>query len=311
MEISLLLAEKIASMLIMVLMGYILVRIHILDDNAASMLSLLALYLVNPCKLITAFIVDYDRQLACNLLQLFLYAIAIHLIFIAVSHIAGRTFNINPACKGSIIYTNCGNLLLPIIAEVLGQDSLFYSCAYYAAENIFIWTHLQVLMGNPDGMSLKKILINPNIAAIAIGLFIFVSGIHPTGPIYSSIAAVGDMTGPLAMLVTGCIIAKSDLTAVFGKIRIWCYCLLRLIVYPLFIIVIMKMLSLDHFIHGFNKLAMVGFLAVSAPTATSVVQLAKLDNGDYESANAINIMTILLCVLTMPVMIYLYQLILL
>lgn len=310
MEISLLLAGKIAAMLIMVLMGYVLTKKGIMNDSSSSMLSLLALYLVNPCKLITAYIVDYDPSMAFNLILLFIFAAAVHILLILLSNPVGRILGLNPACKGSIIYSNCGNLIMPIIGAVLGEDSLFYSSAFYAVQNIFIWTHLQVLMGNKDGMSLKKVLLNPNVAAIIIGLIIFLTGIHPTGPLYNAIVSVGDMTGPVAMLITGSIIAYSDVRTMFGSLRIWMLCAVRLVLYPVIIILVLKMLNIDSFITGFNRLALVGFLAAAAPTATSVVQLAKLNNGDYESANAVNIMTILLCIITMPLTVYLYQMIL-
>lgn len=311
MEISLLLAGKIAAMLIMVLMGYVLTKKGIMNDSSSSLLSLIALYLVNPCKLITAYIVDYDPSMAFNLVLLFVFAAGVHMLLIVLSKPIGRIFGLNPACKGSIIYSNCGNLIMPIIGAVLGEDSLFYSSAFYAVQNIFIWTHLQVLMGNSDGMSLKKVLLNPNVAAIIIGLIIFLTGIHPTGPLYSAIVSVGDMTGPVAMLITGSIIAYSDVRAMFVSLRIWVLCAIRLIFYPVIIILVLKVLNIDSFIGGFNRLALVGFLAAAAPTATSVVQLAKLNNGDYESANAVNIMTILLCIITMPLTVYLYQMILL
>ena len=310
MEISLLLAGKIAAMLIMVLMGYVLTKTGIMNDSSSSLLSLIALYLVNPCKLITAYIVDYDPSMSFNLVLLFGFAAAVHILLIALSRPVGKLLGLNPACRGSIIYSNCGNLIMPIIGAVLGEDSLFYSSAFYAVQNIFIWTHLQVLMGNRDGMSLKKVLLNPNVAAIIIGLIIYLTGIHPTGPLYSAIVSVGDMTGPVAMLITGSIIAYSDIRSMICSGKIWMLCAIRLIVYPVVIIFVLKILHIDSFITGFNELALVGFLAAAAPTATSVVQLAKLNNGDYESANAVNIMTVLLCIVTMPLTVYLYQLLL-
>ena len=116
------------------------------------------------------------------------------------------------------------------------------------------------------------------------------------------------MTGPLAMLITGGIIAKSDMKHILSNIKVWLLCGVRLIIYPALIILILVLLRLDRLMSGFNELALVGFLAAAAPTATSVVQLAKLNNGDYETANAVNILSVLLCVATMPVMVYLYQL---
>ena len=48
-------------------------------------------------------------------------------------------------------------------------------------------------------------------------------------------------------------------------------------------------------------------LAAAAPSAVSVAQLAELHGGDSERAGVINVMSTLLCIITIPLMIGLYQ----
>lgn len=62
MIISLLLGKQIAAMLLMVLMGYAVVRLHLLRAEASAPLSAVALYIVGPCMMLDAFQVDFPGK---------------------------------------------------------------------------------------------------------------------------------------------------------------------------------------------------------------------------------------------------------
>ncbi len=49
-------------------------------------------------------------------------------------------------------------------------------------------------------------------------------------------------------------------------------------------------------------------LAAAAPSASTINQMAQIYNHDAGYASAINVTTILLCIVTMPTMVALYQL---
>ena len=51
-----------------------------------------------------------------------------------------------------------------------------------------------------------------------------------------------------------------------------------------------------------------GFLAVITPSATTITQMAQLYDNHAPYASAINVLTTLVCILTMPLMVALYTL---
>ena len=57
-----------------------------------------------------------------------------------------------------------------------------------------------------------------------------------------------------------------------------------------------------------RQILLVSFLATTTPTATTITQLAQVCGNDAEYASAINVVTTGLCVLTIPIMVMLYQL---
>ena len=55
MQISVLLAEQIAELFLMILMGYVIVKLGLVTDDDSKILSKIVLYIVIPCVMINAF----------------------------------------------------------------------------------------------------------------------------------------------------------------------------------------------------------------------------------------------------------------
>ena len=62
MEISILLIKQILELFLMILMGYIIVRMNILKDSDSRIISILVLYLIMPCVLINSFQVSFTEE---------------------------------------------------------------------------------------------------------------------------------------------------------------------------------------------------------------------------------------------------------
>lgn len=62
MMISILLAQQIAQLFLMILMGFLIVKIGLLKDEDSKVLSKIVLYLIIPCVILNAFQVDYTPE---------------------------------------------------------------------------------------------------------------------------------------------------------------------------------------------------------------------------------------------------------
>ena len=62
MQISVLLAEQIAELFLMILMGYVIVKLGLVTDDDSKILSKIVLYIVIPCVMINAFQIDYTTD---------------------------------------------------------------------------------------------------------------------------------------------------------------------------------------------------------------------------------------------------------
>ena len=81
----------------------------------------------------------------------------------------------------------------------------------------------------------------------------------------------------------------------------------RLIALPLVVLCIFKYSGLAALVPDGQSILMISLLAASAPAAANVTQIAQVYGHEGDYAGAINVITTLLCIGTMPLMVLLYQ----
>lgn len=305
--ISILLAKKIAEFFIFIILGFLIVRCNILKSTDSEVVTKLCIYLMTPAIIINAFQIDATGNVIKGLLLAVFNAVIIHIVCIIIAKLYGRLTNATEVERASIIYSNGGNLIVPIVGSVLGDEWVVYSAAFVAVFNIFVWTHGRGMFAKEDGIPWKKILLNVNIISVGVGLFMLVFDYKFTGLASSVIASLADMVGPVSMIIVGMVLGGMKVQNIFSNNRIWGVICMRLIICPLVILLIMSMFPVESFVPGGDTVMLVSFLAACAPCAATINQFAILYSKNAEYASAINILSTLLCILTMPIMVYLFQ----
>ena len=120
--ISLILAEKIFSLFLIMFMGYAVVHWGLLHAEDSKTLSLISLYLISPCVIISAFQVQYTPDVLHGLLLALAAAVLLHVGIIVVVNLLGHALHLDAVEKTSMIYSNAGNLIIPIVTAVLGKE---------------------------------------------------------------------------------------------------------------------------------------------------------------------------------------------
>jgi hypothetical protein len=91
--------------------------------------------------------------------------------------------------------------------------------------------------------------------------------------------------------------------------RIYLGCFLRLILIPILILLLFWGLHIKNWVPNAGQILLVTFFAVITPAASSITQFAQVYEKDAAYAGAINIVSTLLCIVTMPLMVAIYQMI--
>ena len=166
MEISLLLMEEIAKLFAIMLMGYAVVKAGLMKSSESKSVSVIMVYLVIPCVIINAFQVKYTPDVQKGLILACVAAVAVHILFLILTALLKNILHLDAIERATVIYSNAGILVIPLVQELLGQEYVIYSSAYIAVQLILIWTHCKNMLCEEDKLEWKKVLLNVNIISI-------------------------------------------------------------------------------------------------------------------------------------------------
>ncbi|HDL1190557.1 TPA: AEC family transporter [Mannheimia haemolytica] len=307
MEIALLLADKILQLTLMVLLGYLIVKTKLLKSEHSYPISVIGLYIISPVMLITAFQVDYTTEILNGLYLAFLISVLLNGLLILLGWLLKRALKLDNIEQATAIYSNSGNLIIPIVASLFGNEWVIYSTAFIVVQNVLFWSHLRLLICGKGNVPFRKMIFNINIIAIVIGMMLFLLHIKLPATLANTLSTLGHMLGLLAMLVAGMLIAAIPFKEIITDKRIYLVAFLRLIFIPLILLAVIKLGGFASWIENGKTVVMITFLATISPSAATATQMAVAYGQDAKKASAIYGVTTLLCVFTMPLIIWLYQ----
>ena len=303
MTISILLAQQIAQLFLMIFMGFLIVKAGLLKDEDSKVLSKIVLYLIIPCVILNAFQIGYTPETVRGLLVAFAASLLMQVVLLFAVSALGRVFHLDAVEITSVYYSNSGNLIVPLVTAVLGAEWVLYSCVYMSVQLVFFWTHCKKVIS-------REASYDWNIISIFVGILLFFTGIRLPALVNNTLHSVGSMVGPASMIVTGMLFAGMDFRQIFANKRIYFVTFLRLIAVPLMALVLLKISHLADLSADGLTLILIVFLAVITPSASTVTQMCQVYGNDSRYASAINVVTTLASIVTMPLLVMLLQMIL-
>ena len=307
MEFALILLSKLTSMMLMALVGYILIRLKVLRQDDTRVISALLVYVLQPCLILRAFQIDLTPERMQGFIYGTIFATITMLLSILVSKLLEKPLQLDAIDRSSLIYANVGNLILPLISMSLGDEMVFYGSTFQIPFNALIWTHcFSIIKGGKD-INLKKILTTPSLIAMAAGLLLLATQTRIPPVIDTAAKGFHDMVAASSMMLVGMVIAETDLKSVFTHKKAYLVSFGRLVALPVLFMLLLKASGFLTRHPSMRPVFMVTMLGASAPCASTIIQLAVLHDKDAVKAGIYNVMTTVLCVVTLPLMILLYQ----
>ena len=167
-------------------------------------------------------------------------AVLIHLLMLVLTALLRRPLHLSPVEQASVIYSNCVNLLIPVVSAILGKEWLLFTSMYMMVQIALLWSHCRMLLSGERTISLRNIFGNLNVISMLIGLALFLLHIRLPGLLSGAMESVGSMLGPISMVIIGMVLAGVDLRAVVRLPGIWKVIALRLVGYPLAVLCLLK-----------------------------------------------------------------------
>ena len=306
MQIAMLLMRQTFVMFVIIAVGALLVRAKLLKVEEGKTISVVTLYVGLPCVIIKAFLTDYSSAARKGVLLALGAAFMIHVLMYLISWILGKIFGLDIMEKSSLIYTNVGNLIIPIIMATIGDRWVVYASAYLCVQSLFFWSFGQRGMHQENSFNWRK-MFNSNFVAALIGMALFFTGVPVPKIIYGGLDLVSGIVGPLAMLNIGLICAGMNWKKYFTSARLYRIVFLKMVLCPLIILLILKYSGMQSLAPNGKMVLYAVLLATMTPSAMMIVQLASVCGRDAEYGTSINVATTLVCIITMPLLTMLYM----
>ena len=236
-----------------------------------------------------------------------LSAVILSGLCVILGGLISKPFHLDVVEAASVMYPNCTNMVLPIVIGTFGEDWVMYVTCYSIVQTVLIWTHARIFISGRHELSVRNLLCNVNILAILAGMLLFAFQIRLPGIVKGAFAQAGNTVGPVAMLIVGMLLADITPEVLRGYRQIWKPVLLRLVVLPVILVTIMKYSGLAALAPHGETLILISLLSAIAPSANAVTQFSQIFGRDARYSGLINIVTMLLCIVTIPLLAAYYQ----
>lgn len=298
--------SQVLILMILVALGALLSKTGILTESGVRSITDMVLMTVTPCVIIKSFVREFDAKALKGLLISFLIAVMVHIGFIVLSRIILHSKDISRerVLRLGAIFTNCGYMSLPLQEAILGETGVFYGSSFIAIFNLFVWSYgIITISGDKKYLTPKKLVFNPGMIGLAVGLVIFLFSLPVPKIIYQPISFIAALNTPLPMIIIGYHLSKTDILKSIKDLQCLLASLVRMLLLPAVAIALMYLCRVR------GDMLVSAAISCSAPTAAITTMFASKFGGDTElSVNMVSLTTIM-SLLTMPLIITAAQMI--
>lgn len=266
--------KNMSVIFLMALIGYVLFKKKVLEENTNKKLSMLVVDICNPALTIACIIEDKISASHQEILQAVIISAVIYGILILLGSLLPKILHVEGGEEKfyhmMTVYTNVGFIGLPLARAILNADAMLYVIIFNVLYSLFFYTHGYFVMGKREKKPELNMGLISGIAAVVIVWFnIQIPEIIGNVCIYT-----GDANTFLAMILLGASIAAVSLKQLTSNKKLYIFLALRMLLIPIAAAGILNLLKIDH------NMALAFALMLSMPMASMPLMLAERNGED-------------------------------
>lgn len=307
-EITLTTINQLILMFFFMAIGFIFKRKRILDAYSSGTISRLLVNLFLPAMVIKSFSNNFKSDVLADKAMILLFSTAVLLTTAVMSIFLARLFSKeknangetirNKNTEGIYIYSftipNIGYMGYPLVSAVFGSQALTDSMIYCIPYNIYIYTLGMYYLTENKTISFKTI-ITPPFLAVFVGMAIGLMDFEFPSVVSRILTTAESCVSPCAMILTGTVFARMDITSVFRDWRPYAASAIRLLIIPIAALALFRALKINEA----WILPSVAMLAM--PLGVNSIVFPEAYGGDAESGAKVCFMAAILALFTIPV----------
>lgn len=298
--------ESVSVLFILIIIGFIIGRVKLVGENTGKELTKLVIYITLPATILSAMIRELNMEALLELLIITLITAGSYVIIILIAYVLTGSFKI-PANQRDVLFigasmSNVTFMGFPVLSALYGEGILFFA----ALSQVFIFEFfswffaLHILQRNvhqgAKRSSLLSVIKRPSIIAASIGMVLFLTQIPIPNFVMNTIRMTGAATSPLAMIIVGLMLSKSDIKKSLSNKYLYYTSAIKLIIIPSVVLCIL-------YLTGIRGISMsLPAIELAMPTAAYLAMLSSIAGNDTELASQQIFVSSFFSVLTIPLM---------
>ena len=303
-------------MFICILIGFILKKKKLIPESSGTTISKLENFVFVPALIISTFMNYCTVDSIGRESKLILYSTLILALALIIALPLSKAFESKDYYRRNIYkyalaignFSFMGNAIVPAILSSYDGEILFKYILYCLPLHIAVYTWGVAIMipKGEEKQSVFKNLLNPVFISIIIGTVLGLSGIKPYVPsfIVGTLDSLKACMGPLAMVLAGFVIGGYDMKKLIKNKKVYVATILRLIVLPALFVAILL------FLRAPDTAIILTLFAFGTPLGLNTIVFPAAYGGDTETGASMAMISHTLCIITIPLMYALLQLIL-
>lgn len=302
--------NQMGFLLLLMVAGFVLVKVKAVPENCTQVLSKLENNLFIPALVMGTFMTKFTPESIRESGQYLLTGLVLVCICIPVAIVLGRCFSKDGFLRKIYTYGLCfsnfgfmGNAVVQALFPDVFMNYLIFVLPFWAA--IYIWGTPFLLMPAPEKKrgfrDVIKPFVNPMFIGMLIGIALGLSTLPLPGFVTDGVTTLGSCMSPIAMLLTGMTIARIDLKKTFTNVPVYLASLVRLVVLPLLAIAVLQLVKLPY------GLALCIVCNLAMPLGLSPVVVPAGYGRDTSDAAGMALISHLLSCITIPLIFMLFS----
>ena len=248
-----------------IVLGWAINKLGLLNPELDAGLSRLVMNIGLPCTILASLhdaesLPSVETTLLIVAATLLTYVVAVVVAF-AVTALLRVPASARAPYRFAISFGNCGFIGLPVISAVFGSNALLYAAITLVPANVALFGvgALMFSDGAADAerggwkRKARRALASLKTPTLIMSVFVLILallGVGNLGIVGDAASIVGQMTTPLALLVTGSSIAMHRVRSMLANPRAYVAAAARLLVVPLASLLVVRVLPLDPYVLG-------------------------------------------------------------
>ena len=310
MELFLATLSQMGFLFLFVAIGFILVKVKFLPSNASGILAKLENSIFIPALVLSTFIKDFTVQNLSSDWIILVASVGLSIVVIPVSFLVSVLCTKNGFLRKTFTYglsfSNfgfMGNAVVQALFPEIFFEYLIFTFPFWII--IYAWGVPALLMNGDGKKGFKATLkrfCNPTLISALVGIILGLTRCPMPQFITDALKSAGDCMSPIAMILTGIVIAGMNVKKVLSSSAVYVITAVKLLVFPLIFVGVIALFPALNF----STTAMICITCLLAmPLGMNIIVIPSAYGKDVSVGAGLIMVSCLLSVITIPIVFYL------